>query len=259
LRPITHIIGKYILQRDFEKAVMTYAANPMPYDELESSTARSRLEKERDFAEAMKYFPKILSFERSMIAHLSKKPDDWVGALSTLPDNLLMMFVHAYQSYIFNKVLSERIRKGYPIDRPITGDIVLPLNKQNLPDHHRFISVDHGNIEEVTELVSKGLGFVSGVILGAEEPFCQGEMGEIERKIAAMDGISHSDFDIHEIPGLSSKGLRRELLSPVFDLKYRVLTDPDWGSMMELNFSLFKGTYATSFLREIIKGDILDY
>jgi tRNA pseudouridine13 synthase len=259
VRPITHIIGKHILKKDYKEAVLTYIANPLEEEPEESLNARKRLEKDMDFREALEYYPKYYTFERSMIHHLVEHPDDWIGALNTTPDNLKMMFVHAYQSYIFNKILSERIRKGIPLNEPIFGDIVLPLNKKNLPDHHTYIHVDDTNIENITDLVKRGLGFISGPLIGNEEKYSDGEMGEIERKISRIDGIENRDFSISDIEGLSSRGIRRELVAPAFDLRYRIMDDVDEMLKLQLNFSLFKGSYATSFMREFMKGSILDY
>lgn len=194
VRPITHLIGKHILRGDYDKAVMTYVAYPLDDEPGESFDARSRLEKDKDFVEALEYYPKFYTFERSMIHHLAHNPGDWIGALNTTPDNLKMMFIHAYQSYIFNKILSERIRREIPLNEPIIGDIILPLNKKNLPDHHRYIEVNSSNIEDVTTTLKKGLGFISGPLMGNEEKFAGGEVGEIERSISSIDGIVHSNF-----------------------------------------------------------------
>jgi tRNA pseudouridine13 synthase len=46
-----------------------------------------------------------------------------------------MMYVHAYQSYVWNAIVSERIKRfGY--DAPIPGDIVFedPTGEEDVPE-----------------------------------------------------------------------------------------------------------------------------
>lgn len=50
-----------------------------------------------------------------------------------IPKNLRMMYVHAYQSYLWNSVTSERI-KLYGCDKPIVGDLVLADKDSVLPE-----------------------------------------------------------------------------------------------------------------------------
>jgi tRNA pseudouridine13 synthase len=38
------------------------------------------------------------------------------------------MYIHAYQSYVWNAIVSERIRR-YGCDRPIVGDLVFETTK----------------------------------------------------------------------------------------------------------------------------------
>ncbi|MBN1389173.1 MAG: tRNA pseudouridine(13) synthase TruD [Candidatus Thermoplasmatota archaeon] len=257
MRPITHIVGKHIVHGDAKSAVMTYVGNPHEGEPENIYLARKRLEEEMDFEKAVSYYPVKYLFERSMIHHMKRRPDDWAGALDMLPDNLKMMFVHAYQSYIFNRILSERISAGLPLNEPILGDLVIPLNKKGLPDHHLTLKVNDQNIDNMTELVKKRQAFVSGAIIGMESGIAEGQMGDIESRVIEKEGISEDDFKITIISRISSKGMRRELLAPVFDLKWRFVEKE--GLSPQFDFSLYKGTYATSFLRELIKGKVLDY
>ena len=189
-----------------------------------------------------------------MIGHLTDKPGDYLGALRTLPRNLLMMFVHAYQSYLFNRILCERIRRVIPINRPVIGDMVLPLNKLNLPDHDNPILVTKDNLEKATRNADTRKAFVSGLLYGTESGFAEGPMGEIEKDIVEKENIGHMDFQIVGLREASSKGTRRELLAPYKDLKMEF----EEGTA-KFSFSLNKGCYATALLREFMKADMSHY
>jgi tRNA pseudouridine13 synthase len=213
VRPVTHEVGKWIVKDDFEKAIMTYAGNPVPQENEESRMARAKLEETRDFEEAIGYFPRTLTFERMVIGFLARNPGDYVGAIQVLPPNLQMMFVHAYQSYLFNRMLSERIRRGLPINRPLVGDVVLPTDRLGLPDHDHGVPVTTQNIDLVERQVRAGRAFVSGVLFGSESVLSEGVMGEIERKVIDEEGLQKKDFMVPQLHQCSSKGSRREILA----------------------------------------------
>ena len=253
IRPITHLIGKDLVAGDFEGAVMRYVANPLG-EGGEGEEARRNLQDSRDFAKAMEELPTKFTFERVMVGHLVEKPDDYLGAMRRLPRNLIMMFVHAYQSYMFNRILSERMRRGLPINEPIEGDFVLPLDKNGLPDQANPIDVTADNLEKARRNASEGKAFVSGVLYGADSTFSEGDMGEIERRIVEDEGVSASDFQIVGLREASSKGSRRELQAPVRDL--RVDHEEDG---IVFGFALNKGCYATCLMREFMKTDMSRY
>ena len=254
VRPITHLIGKDLIRGDFERAVMKYVANPSDEEESEANDARAALQETRDYERALKEFPTKLTFERTIIGHLKDKPDDYIGALRRLPRNLLMMFVHAYQSFLFNKMLSERIRRGMSIKIPEVGDLVLPLNKASLPDRDNPISVDEANMPKVLANCRANKAFVSGLLYGTESNFAGGTMGEIERMTIETEGIERPNFQIVGLREASSSGTRRELLAVYKDFSMSV-------GLNEANFSftLNKGCYATAFLREFMKAEMSHY
>ncbi|MCX6657494.1 MAG: tRNA pseudouridine(13) synthase TruD [Euryarchaeota archaeon] len=254
VRPITHLIGKDLIRGDFEGAVMRYVANPMDEEGSEANDARRALQETRDFERAFREFPMKLSFERTMIGHIKDNPTDYLGALRLLPYNLLMMFVHAYQSHLFNRILSERIRKGMSLREPEVGDLVLPLSKTNVPDHDNSILVTVDNLEKATRNAREGKAFVSGLLYGTESVFADGRMGEIERKIVEAEEISKLDFQIVGLREASSKGSRREILSSYKDLAIIV-----GEGEATFQFTLTKGCYATTLMREFMKAEISQY
>jgi tRNA pseudouridine13 synthase len=255
VRPVTHEVGKWIVRGDFERAAMTYAGNPVAQESEEAREARRTLDRERDFQRALDYFPRTLTFERMVIGYLARNPGDYVGAIQVLPPNLQMMFVHAYQSYLFNRMLSERIRRGLPLGRPLVGDVVLPADRLGLPDHDRGVPVTAGNLDLVERQVRNGRAFVSAVLFGSESVLCEGEMGEIERAVISSEGLENKDFVVPYLHQCSSKGNRREVLGRIIDLDHEVV-----GEDVRFSFSLNKGCYATSLLREFMKkDDLIDY
>src|SRR5712691_1875140 len=240
VRPITHVVGRHIVRGEFREAVDSYVANPIEGESPESFRVRSSLKNTGDVQRALRQYPKAYGFEKAMLNHLAANRDDWIGALRVLPFNLLMMFVHGYQSFLFNRILSERMRRGIPIHEPVAGDLVLPADKLGMPDRGRTIEVTCDNIDRVAERCHDGKAWVSGILFGSEPEIAGGEPGQIEKGIVATEGLQPQDFIIPEIPRISSKGTRREMLAPLPDLDATVR-----GGDLHLSFDLTRGAYAT--------------
>ncbi len=121
VRPITHEVGFHLVKGDFEAAVMTYLAKSFD-GEGEAGEARRHLEETRDFKAALQEFPQNLGYEKALLNHLVEREGDYTGALKRLPGNLQRMFVHAYQSHVFNRALSVCLREGYTVEKlPLVG------------------------------------------------------------------------------------------------------------------------------------------
>lgn len=255
IRPITHVVGKYIVRAKFEQAVMAYVGNPLEGEEHELFDLRENLEQTRDYATALQQYPGPFTFEKAMLNKLVNDPHDYVGALKELPKNLLTMFIYAYQAYLFNKLLSERIRRNLPLNEALPGDVVLPVRKGNII--HELIPVTEHNIGKVNAQLSQGKALISGVLFGSDSTFSEGEMGEIERGIIEKENLDPLDFIIPEIPFISSPGSRRPLLAQVDSFEYDFTKDDlqKAKQALMLTFSLPKGSYATSLLREVMKAD----
>jgi tRNA pseudouridine13 synthase len=189
-----------------------------------------------------------------LIRYLKEHSDDYIGAIGQFPKNLAIMFIHAYQSYLFNKIISGRFKAGIPLNEPIEGDLILPVDEHGLPVHKTWILVTKSNIEKITKQCRAHKAYVSGVLFGNQTEFAQGMFGELEAKVIEEEGIVPDDFIIPELPFISSKGNRRELISPVREFKFQITPN-----CVKMTFGLIKGAYATSLLREYMKTKIKKY
>ena len=256
IRPITHKVGEYIIRGDFEGAVRCYVtdpAGPMSYDTVAAKT-RKILKETKDWAGMSRIIPDSMSFEKGLVGYLGDNPGDWVGAIATLPTNLQMMFVHAYQSYLFNLMLSERIARGIPLDRPIVGDLVIPLDSDGTPHHENTILTTAKNIDLVERQIKLKKAFISITLYGSKSVLAEGEMGEIERKILDEHHLTAENFVVPGLSHCSSEGSNREVLCPVKNLKYTPEEET-----YKVSFSLPKGNYATCLMREFMKSEMTDY
>ncbi|HET6404382.1 MAG TPA: tRNA pseudouridine(13) synthase TruD [Candidatus Thermoplasmatota archaeon] len=252
LRPVTHLVGEAILRGELEEAVRLYAGNPSPYEPEDSRAARAAYEKEG--ARALDLYPRHLSFERTLVAHLVERPGDFEGALLRLPRNLLTMFVYAAQSRAFNRVVARRMEMGLGLNEPVEGDVVFGLDAEGVPDKDRPHKVNALNLERVRRLCRQRRALVTGVLFGSDVPLAEGRMGELEAAVIEEMGWTREHFLVPHLPEAASFGTRRELLAPLGPVKLLDASDAH-GPYSELSFFLLKGSYATCLLREVMKSE----
>lgn len=253
-RPVTHRVGEAIVRGNMKGAVEAYLSYPSEYEGDDIRETRKRFADGEDYSKIIPDMPKNMGFEKTLAEHLARRPDDYAGALAEMPSNLQMMFTHAYQSYLFNLMLSERMKRGIPINEPVEGDVVIPVDGDKVPMHENPILTTSKNIDLVARQVRTGRAYISIVLYGTDSMFAEGEMGEIERSIVESEKLEEKDFVVPGLPHCSSKGSRREIVCSVRDLKYTVADDG-----YTIGFSLPKGNYATCLMREFMKSEMIDY
>lgn len=258
VRPVTHLVGKAIVEGDFEKAALLYIGDSFPAEPEETKKARQSVKETRDFKEGLKTYPLRLGHERAMMNHLIANPDDFAGSFLVLPKNLYRMFVHGYQSYIYNIIICRRIEKGLPLNQAVEGDIVCFKNDVGLPDSSKTEKVTAETVNAMNRLIKRNRAFITAPLPGYNTEFASGIPGEIEQEVIQELKVPLTGFNIEEIPEMSSKGIRREVLLQV-EPKFEVAEDElnPGKSKAVLKFMLPKGSYATTVLREYMKVDPL--
>jgi len=255
IRPNTHQVGKYLTRGDAEKAALVFLAEPSIHEHPEAREARQRLQDTLDFGEALNSFPRFLRYERFMLGHLTKYPNDFVGAFRELPRRLRKLFVQAYQSYLFNRFLSERIRRGIPLDEPQIGDYTIRLDEHGLPTEE-YDQATATNIKTIEDAVKEGKMCLAAPLVGPDQPPSKGVQGEIEQEILEAENVAPEKFQLSFMPEATAEGRVRAVLNPVWNLLQEEIIDDSenpGNQMMKIGFTLNRGSYATVLLREFMK------
>ena len=253
VRPVTHVIGGHIIRGEYEEAVYALLTRDSPHEHPAAREARRRLRETMDYAEALRLFPPHLKYERAALKRLARNPRDFIGALKQLPPRLLRLFTHAYQSYLFNRFLSGRIKQIEAPHTPNPGDYLVEVDGHGLPTG-RYITVTESNLREASELVKRGSARVALPLIGFRQNPSLGRQGELEAEILEEEGIKPGDFKLKEFPEASARGSLRAAFTIIKDFAVRsVDVDPQGRASATLSFTLLRGTYATTLLREIMK------
>ncbi|MFT4892359.1 MAG: tRNA pseudouridine13 synthase [Candidatus Nanohaloarchaea archaeon] len=215
-RPITHQVGRLILKEEYEEAVWTYIAKPYDQEYKSIRKIRDELWETREVEDAAEKFPEQYRYEKALLYHLTKNPGDYKGAIKRLPDGLQQLFIHAYQSWVFNRVLSRLIDEGWyepEYEIPLVG------YKTDLKD---------GKPENMIEEILEEEGVSQEDFRLQNFPDLRSE-GTYRRAFA--------DFRNFEVLEIDEDDLNMNM------------------NKMAVKFDLPKGAYATVFLREIMKND----
>ncbi len=253
VRPITHCVGRCIVKGNFEEAVFTFLAQPSRHEHPESREARRLLRDTGNFNAALRHFPKSLMYERLMLRHLSRHQRDYSGALRRLPPKLFSLLVQAYQSFLFNRFLSERMRRGLPLSEALLGDYAVDLDEKGLA-LRSFSKVDKQNISEVNGEILRGRMAVAIPLVGFKQSPSGGIQGEVEGEILEAEEIVPQDFRIQKMAKASAAGGLRTALCQLRDLNIEESSSTDQdGLSARFSFTLHKSSYATVLLREFMK------
>jgi tRNA pseudouridine13 synthase len=232
LRGDTHLLGEALVHQDAPAFVRRLIGMPDPAESARVQAARQLFE-EGQLAAALETWPRDMGNERRVVETLLRHPGDWERAARSVPKNVRLFFVSAYQSALFNRLLARRLDT---IDQLMVGDLA------NLRGRSAVFTVEDLAAEQPR--AERMEISPSGPLYGYKLTMAQGVPGEMEQRVLDEEALTLEDF---RLPGLRIKGARRPLRVPLDD--YRVWYD---GGLM-LSFTLPPGSYATIVLDEVMK------
>lgn len=247
VRSTTHLVGKCLVEGDIKKAVDTYIGNPNEEEHNIHYEAR-KLYDEGNIQQAYDMMPKSMRYEKSMIRvlldakrkHGKLVEKDYINAIESLPKPLKRMFVNAYESYLFNKIVNERAKIG--VNKYYPGDIIIDEDERWIHDINEDI---------IQEQLDNFTLNPTAPLIGSKVPLAEGAEGKIERQVMLNEGIKKEEFECPKTPKLGSHGIRRSVRFKIEDTNVTKLDD---GICVE--FFIPRGCYATAVLREIIKHNV---
>jgi tRNA pseudouridine13 synthase len=255
IRPITHLVGKALAENDIEEAALLFLARPSLYEHPRSREVRQQLLETGDFNAAFKNFPGRLVYERLMLSHLARHPKEYAKAFRRLPKRLCRLFLQAYQSYLFNRFLSQRILQGIPIDEPQNGDYVVKTDRHGLPTNS-YVKTSPDRLDSLRTAVKKGEMYIALPLIGFRQPPSEGVQGEIEQRILEAEQVGQASFQVPSMREMSSAGELRAILSPLASVTVEKPSKDELNprrKKLEMSFALHRGRYATVVLREFMK------
>lgn len=286
----THWVGAALLRGKWDEAIKHIMA-PAPNTREEISKALTKFLDGGDPGEALRVLPTYLIAERIILSTLAQNGRNaLVNALLAIPRNLRTMYIHAYQSYLWNCAASERVIR-YGGGAVIAGDLVISrqdmhaLRKSkaegisdSLPSSDLQDMSPSTPVHIVTEEeVRNGTFSIEDVVLplpGSRTLFPANDIAEVYHRIAHRDGLSLTE-DCHKVKEFSQSslpGTYRHLIYKPHDLEYHATRyDDDKHNedleskfsnssittgkylALKLSFTLPSSTYATMLIRELTK------
>ena len=203
-RPNSHLIGKAAIKRDFETALRIMLVTTSEYESENLTSARQILADElHPTDDILKQFPESMRYEKSVMTYLMKHPGDYKKAFSRVPPRIQTFLVHAYQSYLFNRIISHRFINGLSMKYPEVGDFLIQLNVTH-SGRDSWLYVTERNLDERIALVDSGEYGLAAPILGYATKMPHSKQSIIFENIMKDEDIQLIDFHnplcfLHEI------------------------------------------------------------
>ena len=227
----THTIGRSMLQGDFKaacqailwfnpSALAAAQENPEQQDSKVSRDDMARALALHSFATtghsqaALDQLPRKFSAEACLIRHLARadQKNDYYGALQTISRNLRLMYVHAYQSLVWNTAASARWKShGHTV---LPGDLVLVTEHPDpdTPVNNTDSKVDQDG-EPVVAAEASDRAYTTDEIFTRARALTESEVASSDCKITIFDIVLPTPgYDIL-YPGNDSENIYKDFMA----------------------------------------------
>lgn len=225
VRPITHLVGEKLLLGDFKAAIREYVGRTFEKETKSAIQSRKIYWENEDIQESLKKLPNYLQIERQLLTGLLRTKNDYEQVFFSLPGQLRKLFIHAYQSYLFNKYLTIRYTE-------YSNDLLIPVEGERI-----------GNDEVYAPMIGSKVQLT-------------GKVKEIYERILEDETVSINDFSKPLSRKLGGTGTLRPIRMRPEKLKLIDVFPDEFNegkNKARISFELRKGSYATELLREIMK------
>ncbi|CAH9068132.1 unnamed protein product [Cuscuta europaea] len=251
----THLIGASLLRGEW-KAAVNMILDPREGEKEAISAIREYYKESGDIDGTLRQMPRHMVAERAILQCLKKNQANYLQALKGIPRTLRMMYVHSYQSYLWNHAVSFRVQK-HGFDQVAVGDLVYCKEKITGKEASYFEfkddsgndTNDNTNPEETSETdvpeernilvkivneedIKSGTYSVDDVVLplpGSRVIYPSNEISKVYHDLAEKDGIKLTEC-VHNVKEFSitnmTGGYRRVFQKPKeFEWKLLSYTD----------------------------------
>jgi tRNA pseudouridine13 synthase len=223
-RPVTHLIGKALVQKRFAEAVNLLLSFTSEYNSQENTELRNIMSDPQNYSQALQMIPSQMDLEKTILQEMLSHGDPQ-KALHKLPLGIRRLYVEAYQSYLFNLTITEAYQYGEDLFAPKQGDVCFDKNAK----------LGKYEMDDSQKLAIPLVGF---------SYFKKTRFDYHISKILEQEQVKPSDFYLKEMQESSNEGGFRSAAIQCID--YNVKSDT-------VSFTLQRGSFATMVMREIIK------